>query len=110
MFYELSTFDILGKTPWKRSQEGSINGTFEATVNALAQIAFLAEPDATLAEAQRMQNSSGTEISPILKEPSATTGESEKLSISDVEVPNFLPNGLVSKHPNVQPESNKSHN
>lgn len=50
MFYELNTQDPLGSSPWKRSTDGVLDGTVEASQSQLAQITLLMDPDAQLAE------------------------------------------------------------
>ena len=50
MFYELELRDLLGQTPWKRGeQESNHVGTFQATIDQLAQITLLTDKDAYLA-------------------------------------------------------------
>ncbi|EAL88870.1 uncharacterized protein AFUA_6G10190 [Aspergillus fumigatus Af293] len=50
MFYELNTWDLLGGSPWKRSDNQPFEGTFEGTVNKFAQITRLIDPDAKFTE------------------------------------------------------------
>jgi hypothetical protein len=47
MFYELDTLDFLGNSPWKRSTNGLINGTFEGDLNIFAQITEILAPDSS---------------------------------------------------------------
>ncbi|KAH1912574.1 hypothetical protein KXW47_007499 [Aspergillus fumigatus] len=50
MFYELNTWDLLGGSPWKRSDNQPFEGTFEGIVNKFAQITRLIDPDAKFTE------------------------------------------------------------
>lgn len=95
MFYELSTHDPLGQSPWKRSGGDSYNGTFNGDINLLSQITLLAEPDATFAQAQRMENDTDSkpELSPIKLAASKDDSSSSDEDISKREIPNILPDG-----------------
>ncbi|KAJ6439023.1 Lipase 1 [Purpureocillium lavendulum] len=46
MFYELNSWDPLGTTPWKRSNDDPLNGTFNGQQEIYAQITLLMDPDA----------------------------------------------------------------
>ncbi|KAL5359299.1 Spherulation-specific family 4-domain-containing protein [Aspergillus floccosus] len=48
MFYELNTLDPYGTNPWKRSDNVAVDGTFNATLNELALLQLLADPNAIL--------------------------------------------------------------
>lgn len=47
MFYGLESKDVLGKTPLIRNDNPSQEGTFQATVDQLAQITLLVDPSAS---------------------------------------------------------------
>lgn len=99
MFYELSTSDPFGMTPWKRSGGESYNGTFYGDINLLSQITLLAEPDATFSQAQRMQNDTDSdskpELSPIklAASPSGSDPSDGDIASRGFEIPNILPDG-----------------
>lgn len=88
MFYELDTFDPSGNTPWKRSSDAVMNGTFEGEVAVLAQITGVADPDAQLAQQDLVNNATAAAaiLGSIL-----TDGEVEHKAFQ--EVPNILPDG-----------------
>jgi hypothetical protein len=46
MFYELNTWDPAGTTPWKRSTDDPLNGTFDGSLNQFAEITLLMDPNA----------------------------------------------------------------
>ncbi|PWY96628.1 fibronectin type III domain protein [Aspergillus sclerotioniger CBS 115572] len=82
--------DPLGRNPYKRSQDNPLNGTFEGSVNQLAQITLLMDPDATLSDQAFVSDAATVDAT------TAILGES-KISLSaessDLEVPNILPDG-----------------
>ncbi|KAE8332768.1 fibronectin type III domain protein [Aspergillus sergii] len=84
MFYELNTWDPRGNSPWKRSVDYPLEGTFEGTVNQLAQITLLMDSDAQFADQDMISDASAASI--------ATYDEVE---LSSIEIPNILPDGWV---------------
>jgi hypothetical protein len=83
MFYELNTWDPAGTTPWKRSTDYPLNGTFEGTVNEFAQITRLMDPNAQLSD-QAEVNDTAT----------ASSGEvSNSIKMLEIEIPDVLPDG-----------------
>lgn len=87
MFYELDTWDPLGRNPWKRSQDNPLEGTFEGSVNQFAQITLLMDPKAKFSDQALISDTS-----------TASTAVSEmallnNAVVSDEEVPNILPDG-----------------
>ncbi|KAB8211919.1 fibronectin type III domain protein [Aspergillus parasiticus] len=84
MFYELNTWDPRGNSPWKRSVDYPLEGTFEGTVNQLAQITLLMDSDAQFADQDMISDASAASI--------ATYDEVE---LSSVEIPNILPDGWM---------------
>jgi hypothetical protein len=95
MFYELNTFDPLGTTPWKRSSSGPLNGTFDGSIDALAQITLFVDPSATLSEKANVDDNTltpfsvGTEI----KSNTKPADTSNKDLSGRFEIPNILPDG-----------------
>ncbi len=86
MFYELNTSDPLGASPWKRSTDGPMNGTFNGDIDTLVQAMLLAYPDAQLVfPGDGSTSSSG----------SVTAAADMKVgsSVSDFEIPNLVPDG-----------------
>lgn len=82
MFYELSTWDLIGGNPWKRSVDYPLEGTFEGTVNQLAQITLLMDTDAELAD-QDMISDAAT----------ASIAAYDEVELSSAGIPNILPDG-----------------
>lgn len=52
MFYELNTWDPLGTTPWKRSTDEALNGTFDGDIDVFAQITSVMDPGAQYADSE----------------------------------------------------------
>ncbi|THC88424.1 hypothetical protein EYZ11_012126 [Aspergillus tanneri] len=87
MFYELNTWDPLGRNPWKRSVDNPLEGTFEGSVNQLAQITLLMDPGAQLSDQALISDASTASI---------TVSDVVLLSsaaVPDIEIPNILPDG-----------------
>ncbi|PYI01923.1 fibronectin type III domain protein [Aspergillus sclerotiicarbonarius CBS 121057] len=89
MFYELNTWDPLGRNPYKRSQDNPLNGTFEGSVNQLAQITLLMDPDAKLTDQTFVSDSAADTTTEALAESKIFLSAQS----SDIEVPNLLPDG-----------------
>ncbi|PLB48819.1 fibronectin type III domain protein [Aspergillus steynii IBT 23096] len=87
MFYELNTWDPLGSNPRKRSYDAPMNGTFEGSVNQLAQITLLVDPNAKFSDKDSNSNA-GTAAASLEVSKVATSAK-----VADVEVPNVLPDG-----------------
>lgn len=85
MFYELNTWDPLGTTPWKRSVEENLNGTFDSEIDILAAITSVMDPDAQFAdsEANTVMIDENTVIATV-----QTVAE-----IAKIGIPNLLPDG-----------------
>lgn len=60
MFYELDTLDPYGTNPWKRSDNVAVDGTFDATLNELALLQLLADPNAILASQASSKSTEST--------------------------------------------------
>lgn len=87
MFYELDTWDLLGRNPWKRSQDNPLEGTFEGSVNQFAQITLLMDPDAKLSDQDFVSDASTDSI------VASKMALVEDMSVSGLEIPNILPDG-----------------
>ncbi|KAK2811108.1 hypothetical protein FQN50_002444 [Emmonsiellopsis sp. PD_5] len=87
MFYELSTFDFSGSSPWKRSNGDPLNGTFEGSLDVLAQVTLLVDPNADLVHENLVEGKSTA--GGIFSEFSS---EINKAAL-DIQVPNLLPDG-----------------
>ena len=74
MFYELDTFDPFGHNPWKRDAAASPNGTFLGDVNSLARIIKELDPDSSLVEEGKIE-------------------DSDAVAAAFLEIPNLLPDG-----------------
>lgn len=85
MFYELNTWDPLGTTPWKRSTEEPINGTFDGDIDILAQITSVIDPDAQFADndAKTVMINANTIMANV-----ETVAE-----VAEIGIPNLLPDG-----------------
>ncbi|OGM49583.1 hypothetical protein ABOM_001752 [Aspergillus bombycis] len=82
MFYELSTWDLIGGNPWKRSVDYPLEGTFEGTVNQLAQITLLMDTDAELADQDMIADAA-----------TASIAAYDEVELSSAGIPNILPDG-----------------
>lgn len=95
MFYEMNSFDPLGTTPWKRSPSGPLNGTFDGSIDALAEITLFVDPSATLSEKANVDDNPiipirvGTEVKSTTK-PADTSNSG---LTGRFEIPNILPDG-----------------
>lgn len=87
MFYELNSRDPLGSSPWKRSTEGPLNGTFEGSLDQFAQITLLIDPNADFTNEDK--------IDPATKAAKIQSQMQSDLAVQelDIEVPNLLPDG-----------------
>jgi hypothetical protein len=87
MFYELNTWDLKGNSPWKRSVDQPLEGTFQGTVNQLAQITLLMDADAKLLD-QALISDAGT---------ASIAASNVKLvnsaGLFELAIPNLLPDG-----------------
>ena len=81
MFYEMNTRDPMGATPWKRSNRDSSKSSFEGSVNIMAQITMLLDPDASLTQEHLVE--AGAQNSVLI------TNATE----SGIQIPSFLPDG-----------------
>ena len=82
MFYELNTWDPLGTTPWRRSNDDPLNGTFQGHMEIMAQVSLLLDPNAEFTNQE-----ANVTLSPPLP---SSTGAAEDI---DIQVPNLLPDG-----------------
>ncbi|KAK2029623.1 hypothetical protein LX32DRAFT_588194 [Colletotrichum zoysiae] len=88
MFYELNTWDPFGSSPWKRSNDDALNGTFDGEQDILAQITLLLEPDAELAHQDRIEGDAST-----ASVPAPADNDTVTTAALDIQVPSFLPDG-----------------
>jgi hypothetical protein len=94
MFYELNTVDFLGSNPWKRSEETHEEGTFEGSVNELAQVTLWLDPSAKLSDQAMISDKTSASISSL--EVSNLEVSKMLLSTTDSDkraIPNILPDG-----------------
>jgi hypothetical protein len=84
MFYELNSFDPLGSTPWKRTTNSELNGTFAGSLDIFAQITLLMDKDAQYKIPEANVSSA---------EPPAAPGIVSNLDLGDIEIPSILPDG-----------------
>lgn len=87
MFFELNTWDPLGGNPWKRSNDGPLNGTFKGQQEIYAQITRLMDPNAEFTQQEGNTTQTSSETAAIEPAPVAN------FEIPDIQVPNFLPDG-----------------
>ncbi|KAH7128006.1 SGNH hydrolase-type esterase domain-containing protein [Dactylonectria estremocensis] len=88
MFYELNTWDPLGNTPWKRTNDDPLNGTFSGAVDIFAEITLLVDPDAQLTHKDNVDDDNTAVEILNDAEMKVTAAESD-----NVQVPNLLPDG-----------------
>ncbi|KAK2007905.1 kinetoplastid membrane protein 11 [Colletotrichum eremochloae] len=88
MFYELNTWDPFGSSPWKRSNDDALQGTFDGEQDIMAQVTLLLEPDAELAHQDRVEgDASAASVSASSKNDNFT------IAASEIQIPSFLPDG-----------------
>ncbi|PNP41723.1 hypothetical protein TGAMA5MH_06316 [Trichoderma gamsii] len=87
MFYELNSWDPFGSTPWKRSNDDPLKGTFNGEQQVFAQITLLLDPNVTFSQ-QEANNAA-----PKLAIQSNRTRPVQDLEIPAVQVPSLLPDG-----------------
>ncbi|OAR01499.1 hypothetical protein LLEC1_05006 [Akanthomyces lecanii] len=82
MFYELNSWDVLGFSPWKRSNDDPLEGTFDGDQEILAQITLLMDEGAKFTQEQANTRSFA-----------AVKNAALASSNFNVQVPNLLPDG-----------------
>ncbi|KAF4166807.1 hypothetical protein CNMCM6936_005969 [Aspergillus lentulus] len=87
MFYELNTMDPFGTNPWKRSDNQPFEGTFEGTVNQLAEITRLMDPDAKFSEQTFISDAGTASIA------SSKVKLVNSAGVLGLTIPNLLPDG-----------------
>ncbi|KAJ4415694.1 hypothetical protein N0V82_007187 [Gnomoniopsis sp. IMI 355080] len=87
MFYELNSRDPLGSSPWKRSTEGPLDGTFEGSLDQFAQITLLMDPNAAFTNEDKIDSAEKAVKIQSQMQSNLTVPE------LDIEVPNLLPDG-----------------
>jgi hypothetical protein len=90
MFYEMSTWDLLGKTPWKRSTTGHLEETFAGQVNIFALITTTLDPGATFSSPY-VEEASANALAVV--EGANRTKVLDFSAASMVEIPNLIPDG-----------------
>lgn len=86
MFYELNTWDPFGSSPWKRSDDGPLKGTFDGNQDIFAQITLLLDQDAHLTQGQATAAAS-------LEVTTEAAAGIDVVQAAEVEVPSILPDG-----------------
>jgi len=76
MFYEPNTWDPAGTTPWKRSNNDPLSGTFQGELDILTAITWALDPDARLTNQE-----------------ANTTINNGVVELAEFQVPNLLPDG-----------------
>lgn len=92
MFYELNSRDPLGDSPWKRSNNDLVNGTFEGDINIFAQITEVLAPDSSFSNPGAGAESTDAAF----KSDSVLLAANEtafQLDSTSVPVPNIVPDG-----------------
>ncbi|PGH17920.1 hypothetical protein AJ79_00819 [Helicocarpus griseus UAMH5409] len=90
MFYKLNTRDPMGETPWKRSKDNPLPETFSGSLDTLAEITLLLDPDAKLIHDNQIEGETASEVfhSRLKAIEGAQAGEG-----SELEARNLLPDG-----------------
>ncbi|XMA20860.1 hypothetical protein WAI453_013651 [Rhynchosporium graminicola] len=88
MFYEMSTWDVFGGSPWKRDTNGVPSDTFVGRISQLAQLTLLIDPKAQLVNEHFIESGQNDILSAAFAAPTES-----KLTILGFEVPNMLPDG-----------------
>ena len=89
MFYELNTWDLLGRNPWKRSPDDHPEESFEGSVNQYAQITLLVDPNAICTDQAMISDENAASTALFAESKLATTVASDSI----VSIPNILPDG-----------------
>ncbi len=82
MFYELNSWDVLGLSPWKRSNDDPLKGTFDGDQEILAQITLMMDEQAKFTQEEA---NTGSFV--------AAKNAALASSSFNVQVPNLLPDG-----------------
>jgi predicted transcriptional regulator len=89
MFYELNTWDLLGRNPWKRSPDDHPEESFEGSVNQYAQITLLVDPNASFIDQAMISNKTTASTALVAESKLAVTVASDTV----ISIPNLLPDG-----------------
>lgn len=81
MFYEMNSWDPAGTTPWRRTNDDPLSGTFDGSVDVFAQITLLMDPNAEFVDQSDVVSDATSDA------------QSEKLETPEFQVPNLLPDG-----------------
>lgn len=92
MFYKLDVLDPLGKSPWKRSDDPHLNGTFGGDLNMFAKVIQEWDPSIELNHDELIEDDDGAEVK-ALKAQFANAKEDSKALDFEFEWPNLLPDG-----------------
>lgn len=85
MFYEMNSKDPFGSSPWKRSLDEPLNGTFDGDLDILAEITSVMDPDAQYADSR---------ANTIMVNENTVIAKVETVSeVSKISIPNLLPDG-----------------
>lgn len=88
MFYKLGVLDPWGKSPWKRSLNDNLNGTFGGDMNFFARAAEYLEDDVEFREKEKIEDDPTAAAQPL-----SEIDNIESVAVASEEVPNMLPDG-----------------
>ena len=88
MFYELNTWDPLGSTPWKRTNDDPLNGTFDGELDIFAQITLLMDPNAEFTQLE-----GNTTLTPATNTTQTGDVSHLEVNIPEIQVSDLLPDG-----------------
>jgi hypothetical protein len=91
MFYELNTLDPLGNSPWKRTNDDPLNGTFQGDTNVFAQIVEVVDTGVQFAQQDDIGDADATAENDL----TVNSTRLDALESADVgiQIPNLLPDG-----------------
>lgn len=95
MFYELNTFDPLGDTPFNRTTDSELQGTFMGDLNVYAQITRLMDPESRF---RAPSVDAGEQPTPdqgqvAVAASSQEAAENDDPNLRKREIPNVMPDG-----------------
>lgn len=89
MFYELNALDPFGASPWKRSNDGVPNGTFQGSLELLARLSVELDTNPEFSQKQYFNDTPTITGNVAVPE----SGDLDLIDLLPDEIPNLLPDG-----------------
>jgi hypothetical protein len=93
MFYELDFTDPFGASPWKRSEDPHLNGTFGGDLNMFRMVTEAWDPNIKLRQEELIKDDDAARVEAFNAQFSNATGDLKALLDLGFEWPNLLPDG-----------------